>query len=300
MIAFRRQDVADLNARARGRMRAAGRLRGEELEVGGACFAAGDRVVIRSSARELGVVNGDRGTVKSVDAASGELSVVLRSGREVSLTADFLARTRSGIPAVQLGYAVTGHVAQGLTTDRTFVLGTDRLFREWGYVAMSRGRLSNRMYAVVGEPSARDEFAPSRRRRPPLDDLVDRLERPDRQLATVDEHYAAEYAALSDPALQGQLALLREARARDRSDPELRARVALAREEVHRRAARLGRTAALAAPAHLTPLGEAPDGLVGAQTRGGARPPRSSPTGWSSTSTTRPRCSAAVRATPRR
>ena len=76
--------------------------------------------------------------------------------------ADFLARTRSGIPAVQLGYAVTGHVAQGLTTDRTFVLGTDRLFREWGYVAMSRGRLSNRMYAVVGEPRvARDEFAPS-------------------------------------------------------------------------------------------------------------------------------------------
>ena len=114
---------------------------------------------------------------------------------------------------------MTGHVAQGLTTDRTFVLGTDRLFREWGYVAMSRGRLSNRMYAVVGEPIAREEFAPARRQRRPLEDLVDRLERPERQLTTIDEAYAAEYAALSDPALRGQLAQLRLARLRDRARP---------------------------------------------------------------------------------
>jgi conjugative relaxase-like TrwC/TraI family protein len=259
MIAFRRHDVGDLNRRARALMRAAGRLHGDDLEVGGVPFAVGDHIVIRRSDRELGVVNGDRGIVKCVDVARGELSVVLKSRREVPLSADFLARERSGIPAIQHGYAVTGHVAQGLTTDRTFVLGTNRLFREWGYVAMSRGRLSNRMYAVVGEPVERDEFAPSRRRRPPLNDLVDRLERPDRQLTTLDERYAAEYAGLSDPALQGQLALLREARARDRSDPELRARVALAREEVHRRAARLGRAATLETPSHLEPLGVTPE-----------------------------------------
>src|SRR4051794_31621052 len=102
-------------------MRAAGRIRGAELEVGGESFSAGDRVVIRSSDRGIGVVNGDRGTVRSVDVAHGELSIVLRSGRVVPLTADFLSRTRSGLPALQLGYAVTGHVAQGLTTDWTFV-----------------------------------------------------------------------------------------------------------------------------------------------------------------------------------
>jgi hypothetical protein len=44
-------------------MRAAGRLHGKELEVGETSFATGDRVVIRSSDRELGVVIGDRGTV---------------------------------------------------------------------------------------------------------------------------------------------------------------------------------------------------------------------------------------------
>ncbi len=39
-----------------------------------------------------------------------------------------------------------------MTTDRAFVLGTDDLYREMGYVAMSRGRLGNHLY-VVGEPT---------------------------------------------------------------------------------------------------------------------------------------------------
>jgi hypothetical protein len=259
MIAFRRHDVADLNRRARAQMQASGRLGTEELDVAGAPFAAGDQVVIRRGDRRLGVVNGDRGVVTSVDPGSGTIDVRLRSTKLVTLDTPFLGCSRDGIPALQHGYAVTGHVAQGLTTDRTFVLGTNRLFREWGYVAMSRGRLSNRMYAVVGEPVAREEFAPTRRQRRPLDDLIDRLEQPDRQLTTQDERYAAEYAALSDPALSGQLALLREARATNPSDPELRARVAIAREEIHRRAARLGRAAALVTPGYLEAFGSAPD-----------------------------------------
>jgi conjugative relaxase-like TrwC/TraI family protein len=260
MIAFRRSDVADLNRRARARMQAAGRLHGDEVIVQGAPFAAGDHVVVRRGDWRLGVVNGDRGTVVATNADIGALRVRLRTGATVVLDRRFLTKSRAGLPAVQHGYAVTGHVAQGLTTDRTFVLGTDRLFREWGYVAMSRGRLSNRMYAVVGEPIARDEFAPARRQIRPLEDLVDRLERPDRQLTTTDEAYAAEYAALSDPALRGQLAQLRAARFRDRSDPELRARVAMARDELHRRAAILSRAAALDAPGHLEQLGLVPDG----------------------------------------
>lgn len=34
--------------------------------------------------------------------------------------------------------------------DRTFVLGSDRLYREWGYVALSRGRTSNQLYVPPG------------------------------------------------------------------------------------------------------------------------------------------------------
>lgn len=47
---------------------------------------------------------------------------------------------------------MTVHKAQGVTADRAFVLGTDELYREMGYVAMSRGRLGNHLY-VVGEPT---------------------------------------------------------------------------------------------------------------------------------------------------
>lgn len=61
--------------------------------------------------------------------------------------------TRLHLPAVYLqaghvahGYAITGHKAQGLTVDHTFVLATDATYREWGYVALSRGRHTNRLY----------------------------------------------------------------------------------------------------------------------------------------------------------
>ena len=35
---------------------------------------------------------------------------------------------------------------QGSTVDRTFVLATEDVGREWLYTAMSRGRLENRLY----------------------------------------------------------------------------------------------------------------------------------------------------------
>ena len=52
---------------------------------------------------------------------------------------------------VDYGYALTAHKAQGLTCEATFVLGSDQIYREWGYVALSRGRQTNRLY-LVGEP----------------------------------------------------------------------------------------------------------------------------------------------------
>ena len=43
---------------------------------------------------------------------------------------------------VDYGYALTGHKAQGVTTDRTFVIVDGTTDRQWAYVAMSRGRQS--------------------------------------------------------------------------------------------------------------------------------------------------------------
>jgi ATP-dependent exoDNAse (exonuclease V) alpha subunit len=62
-------------------------------------------------------------------------------GVQLTLPADYLDAGH-----VTHGYAITGHKAQGLTCEHTYTLGTETLYREWGYVAMSRGRLTNQLY----------------------------------------------------------------------------------------------------------------------------------------------------------
>lgn len=51
------------------------------------------------------------------------------------------------------GYAVTVHKAQGRTCDQWLLLAGDYMHREMGYVGVSRGRESNRMYVVSTEPA---------------------------------------------------------------------------------------------------------------------------------------------------
>ena len=51
------------------------------------------------------------------------------------------------------GYAVTVHKAQGRTCDHGLLLASDDMHREMGYVGLSRGRDSNRMYLVDDEPA---------------------------------------------------------------------------------------------------------------------------------------------------
>ena len=48
------------------------------------------------------------------------------------------------------GYATTVHKAQGATYDRAFVLATDSLTREAGYVAMSRARQGTELFVISG------------------------------------------------------------------------------------------------------------------------------------------------------
>jgi ATP-dependent exoDNAse (exonuclease V) alpha subunit len=161
MIALRRSDVRALNRLGREAMVAAGRVSGRELFVDGQPFAAGDVVVIRQNDPRCGVANGDRGVVV---AASGDALTVVVGGQRVMLGRDFLARrTAHGDPVLAHGYAVTGHIAQGLTAERAFVLGSDLMYREWMYTAMSRGRVMNRLYMVGTTDRERDEIAPAAR-----------------------------------------------------------------------------------------------------------------------------------------
>ncbi len=146
MIAQRRADVADLNERARAYLRHAGELGEVELELTGGAFAVGDAVVIKRNELRLGVANGQRGRVTGVDPAAGALTVKLGDA-DVRLDRAFLDDvTRDGDPTLLHSYAITGHVAQGATVDRSFVLAGQSMTSEWAYVALSRGRLANRLY----------------------------------------------------------------------------------------------------------------------------------------------------------
>jgi ATP-dependent exoDNAse (exonuclease V) alpha subunit len=107
-------------------------------------WAVGDRLFCRRNDYRLGVRNGTRGIVAALDERDDAL-LVRTGGREVSLPADYL---RDG----EHGYAMTGHVSQGATVDRTYLLATpQRGGREWAYVAASRPRIDPEVYAIHHE-----------------------------------------------------------------------------------------------------------------------------------------------------
>lgn len=172
MIAARKADVADLNDKARTILKTEGALGDEELMVRGRSFSVGDEVMTLRNDRSLGVINGSRGVVERVDLNARELGMRLDDERLVTLSPEYLEAGH-----VAHSYAITGHKAQGMTTDRAFVLGDDSMYREWGYVAMSRGREENRLYIVMGDGCGREDVGGAIERPPEVDQLVRSLER---------------------------------------------------------------------------------------------------------------------------
>jgi conjugative relaxase-like TrwC/TraI family protein len=188
MVAARHTDIDDLNARARTRAATNGQLTGPSLADGGRTFQVGERVLCLRNHRHLGVVNGTTGTITAIDHTARSLTL------QPADTADAVR-----LPAAYLdnghlthGYALTGHKAQGLTCDATFVLGSDEIYREWGYVALSRGRQDNRLY-VIDDPHQPDptdgathpEFHQTDQR-PATERLTADLHRSHRQMLALD------------------------------------------------------------------------------------------------------------------
>ncbi|MEA2001127.1 MAG: AAA family ATPase [Actinomycetota bacterium] len=108
----------ELNQRARSHLAAARRLHGPALETRERTFQAGDRILCRKNQSRLGVLNGDLATTDSIDQEAKSLTIRLDRDPETSkLPACYFEQG-----AVDYGYALTGHKAQGVTTDRTFVV----------------------------------------------------------------------------------------------------------------------------------------------------------------------------------
>ena len=178
-----------ISTHARAWLDDAGLLGSARVELPGGEFAVCDRVVLKLNDRRAGVENGNRGWVIAVDAAAGTLQVVLSGDRTVTLPRDYLVRrTARGEPSVVHGYAGTAHIAQGSTTDRAFVLGSDAAYCEWGYVSWSRTRRQTRFYICEPAAAERAEEHHTARGQPrqAFDEVVRTMQQSRAQRAAVD------------------------------------------------------------------------------------------------------------------
>jgi conjugative relaxase-like TrwC/TraI family protein len=155
LISDSNEAVASLNTRARAELIFEGRVRAlPEIALhDGTRAGVGDTIVTRRNDRRFHaapswVRNGDRWTVIGV-RRNGSVQVRRhgwRWGSTVLLPAEYMKRH------VELGYAVTSHRAQGLTTDTAHVIVSSNTTRENFYVAMTRGREANTAYVAVDQP----------------------------------------------------------------------------------------------------------------------------------------------------
>jgi len=155
LISDSNEAVAAMNIRARSERILDGSVDAlQEVALhDGTRAAVGDSVITRRNDRRLRtarswVRNGDRWTIvgigrnKSVEVRR----VGRRRGSTTMLPAEYVKHH------VELGYAVTAHRTQGLTTDSAHVVVTSGMTRENLYVAMTRGRESNVAYVALDQP----------------------------------------------------------------------------------------------------------------------------------------------------
>ncbi|HMO65907.1 MAG TPA: MobF family relaxase, partial [Verrucomicrobiota bacterium] len=138
ILAATQEEAGWLNAEAQAARRGQGVLKDEPLRHRHEAFHVGDRILCGRNSSLYGVKNGHLGTVERL--GDGRLHAVLDDGRRVVLPLQHY-------PHVGLGYAVTTHKAQGMTTENAFVLVSETMqSRELGYVQASRARGDTRLY----------------------------------------------------------------------------------------------------------------------------------------------------------
>jgi ATP-dependent exoDNAse (exonuclease V) alpha subunit len=146
--AVHRSDARDLNERAHSALEGAGQLGPVVATVDDQRYCIGDRILALENRYDLGVLNGDIGTITGADRDG--LWIRSDNGRDVALPLDYVT------DHVQHGYARTVHKTQGLTCEVALLLGDDTLYAELGYTGLTRGSAENHLYAVAVEPTDPD------------------------------------------------------------------------------------------------------------------------------------------------
>lgn len=125
--------------------------------------SVGDIVICRDNDHPRGIANGDALRVESIGPEGITVRKVTDSDKETG------ARRFEGEPIVtdqysswDLGYAITGHTSQGRTVHTGIAVVTGSEPRNWFYVAMTRGRESNRAIAFTRTVNVSDAVPGSR------------------------------------------------------------------------------------------------------------------------------------------
>jgi hypothetical protein len=120
--------------------------------VDGNAASVGDLIITRRNDRRLHVTatdwvkNGDRWTILNLTRTGGLTVRHTRNGRTVTLPAAYVQTS------VELGYATTVHIAQGVTADTMHGIVTGEESRQQLYTMITRGRSANHIYlSVVGD-----------------------------------------------------------------------------------------------------------------------------------------------------
>lgn len=185
MMTKRNADVDDLNRRARRHVAAAGELSGDPMLVGGRPFQVGDDVLCTRNDYPNQIRNGTVGRIAEINHDRGAVTISTADG-ERRLDHEYLSAG-----SMRHGYAVTVHKAQGRTCDHGLLLASDDLHREMGYVGLSRGRESNRMYLVSDEPADELEYhGRSEEKSDPLDLVINSLKRSTAKELAIDQRAA--------------------------------------------------------------------------------------------------------------
>jgi conjugative relaxase-like TrwC/TraI family protein len=173
LLAGTNETVDALNRTVRAQLAERGLAGDVAATFAGREFRVGERLVLRhnsyhehtTTGTETAVFNGQTATVTA--ATDQTLIVCLdRDGSDIALPAAYV---ESG--GIDYGYALTSHRAQGGTWDLAIGVGVDGLYREAGYLQLSRGRVENWLILTAADV-----------------DLLDReLERHDSTLAPADD-----------------------------------------------------------------------------------------------------------------
>ena len=151
MLAGTRAEVRHLNQLARELLVQQGHLHSEltiTTERGEREFSIGDRIIFGRNSRQMGVKNGQLGTLESwhLDPRGGNLEMTIRLDTGVAVIFN---------PAeyghLDHGYAMSVHKSQGVTADNVSVLISESMTdQEWSYVAVSRHRERLRVFVPEG------------------------------------------------------------------------------------------------------------------------------------------------------